>query len=145
MEATMENQTDLSSQDDDFITSFENCTLPPESFHHRDHIKLSWLYLRRYEPIEALTRVSEAIKRFATFNGKAERYHETITWAYFFLIRERLERAGTSASWQAFINANEDLFNWEDSVLKRYYSKATLTSEFARTTFLMPDNSDSPK
>ena len=139
----MENHKDISSQDDEFLFSFENCTLPPERFHHRDHIKVSWLYLQRYEPIEALTRVSEGIRRFATFNGKAERYHETITWAYFFLIRERVERTETQQSWEEFISTNEDLLNWEDNILKRYYNKGTLTSDLARATFLMPDNPDS--
>ena len=137
----MEYQTDALSHDDEFMTSFENCTLPPECFHHRDHIRLSWLYLRRFEPLEALSKVSAGIKRFATFHGKAERYHETITWAYFFLIRERIDRNGLE-TWDEFISNNADLFNWNDPVLKRYYNEGTLASDRARSTFVLPDRWD---
>ena len=139
----MESPNHVSSDDEEFITRFENCTLPPECFHHRDHIRLSWLYLRQYEPIDALTRVSEGIKRFAAFHGKAERYHETITWAYFFLIRERVERIGFAQTWTEFASANEDLFDWKDSVLKLYYNDATLSSVLARGTFVLPDRRES--
>ena len=135
----MEIANHVSSDDEEFIDGFENCTLPPECFHHRDHIRLSWLYLKRYEPIEALTRVSQGIKHFAAFHGKAERYHETITWAYFFLIRERVERIGFAQTWDEFTSSNEDLFDWKDSVLKLYYNEATLSSVFARGTFVLPD------
>jgi hypothetical protein len=135
----MEYQTNSSSADDEFIVSFENCTLPPELFHHRDHIRLSWLYLRRCEPIEALGKLSESIKRFATFHGKADRYHETITWAYFFLIRERVERIGFEQSWEEFITHNEDLFDWKDNILARYYKEGTLSEDVARRTFVLPD------
>ena len=135
----MESPNHLSSDDEEFIVRFENCTLPPECFHHRDHIRLSWLYLRLYQPIEALTRVSEGIMRFAAFHGKAERYHETITWAFFFLIRERIERVGLQQTWDEFNSANADLFDWENSVLKLYYNEATLGSVLARGTFILPD------
>jgi hypothetical protein len=145
LEATMETPIDVSSQDEEFIVRFENCTMPPERFHHRDHVRLSWLYLQRYAPIEALSRVSEGIKRFATFHGKADRYHETITWAYFFLIRERVERVGLEQTWDEFAIDNEDLFNWKDSVLKLYYNEATLASDLARRTFLLPDRPDPSK
>jgi hypothetical protein len=95
--------------------------------------------LKRYETLEALSRVSDGIRRFASFNGKAARYHETITWAYFFLIRERIVRLGSEASWESFRAANADLFDWKESVLKLYYSEETLASGLAKTTFVLPD------
>ena len=86
----------------------------------------------------------EGIKRFAAFHGKAERYHETITWAYFFLIRERVARIGFEQTWEEFISSNQDLFDWKDSVLKLYYNEATLSSVLARGTFLLPDRLEDP-
>jgi hypothetical protein len=140
MEAKMENTITFPLNDDEeFIESFESCRLPPECFNHPDHVRLAWLYLKRYDTLEALSRVSEGIKRFASFNGKAARYHETITWAYFFLIRERVARMGSEQSWEGFIAANADLFDWKDSVLKLHYSEETLRSDFARTTFVLPN------
>ena len=125
--------------DQEFIERFENCTLPAEGFHHREHVKVVWLYLRRYPLIETLTRFSESLKRFANANGKPNLYHETITWAYAFLINERMGRNGRVQSWEEFAAQNADLFDWKSSILKSYYSEETLRSELARNTFVLPD------
>lgn len=126
-------------RDEEFIERFENCTLPGESFHHPDHIRVVWLYLRCYSVLETLNRFSEGLKRFATANGKPNLYHETITWAYVFLIHERRERSGREQGWAEFVATNADLFDWKDNVLKSYYRDDTLRSEIARRVFVFPD------
>ncbi len=80
--------------DDEMLEQFENCTLPNESFRHRDHVRVAFLYLCRHSPLEALARFSAALARFATAKGKPSLYNETITWAYLLIIRERMGRAG---------------------------------------------------
>jgi len=125
----------------EFIERFEDCSLPAEGFHHREHVRIVWLYLQRYPLLETLTRFSESLKRFAAANGKPNLYHETITWAYAFLINERMERNGRAQSWEDFVLKNADLFDWKNSVLKSYYHEETLRSELARKTFVFPDNS----
>src|SRR5260370_42142271 len=125
--------------DQEFIERFENCTLPAEGFHHREHVKVVWLYLRRYPLIETLTRFSESLKRFATANGKPNLYHETITWAYVFLIHERMQRHGHKQSWPEFVDKNADLFDWKENILKSFYQDETLSSETARRMFILPD------
>src|SRR5262245_2637206 len=122
-----------------FITEFEACTLSAQEFHHQDHIKLAWLYLQRFSLSETLARFSEGLKRFAATLGKTNLYHETITWAYVLLIRERIERIGRKQSWNEFRESNPDLFDWKNSILKTYYSDETLQSEFARRVFVFPD------
>jgi len=77
--------------DAEFIARFENCTLRGEDFHHRDHVKVVWLYLCDYSVLETLDRFAAGLKRFAAANGKPNLYHETITWAYVFLINERMQ------------------------------------------------------
>lgn len=126
-------------QDDELIEGFENCTLSGANFHHRDHVKVAWLYLRRNSVLETLDRFSAGLKRFATANGKPNLYHETITWAYVFLIHERMQRPGGEKSWQEFVDKNADLFDWKDNILKAYYRDETLTSEMARRMFILPD------
>ncbi len=125
--------------DEAFLRGFEACTLPPERFHHREHVRVVWLYLRRYSVLETLARFSEGLKRFAASNGKANLYHETITWAYVFLIHERLERDGPQQSWQEFVGANTDLLDWQNSILNSYYSVERLKYDLARKTFLLPE------
>jgi len=76
--------------DEEFIAGFEACTLPAETFHHEQHVRVAWLYLQRYSVLQTLERFSENLKRFATANGKPNLYHETITWAYVLLIHDRI-------------------------------------------------------
>jgi hypothetical protein len=125
--------------DDQFIASFEDCSLANESFHHSDHVRMAFLYLRRYPALEALQRFSTSLIRFATAHGKPELYHETITWAFLLLIRERLARTGWQQTWTEFAAGNGDLLNWKDNALKKYYRGETLSSDLARSTFLLPD------
>ncbi len=125
--------------DDEFVAAFENCTLDSAAFHHADHVRMAFLYLSRYPALEALGRFSAALVRFADFLGKPGLYHETITWAFLLLIRERMARAGRPQTWPEFAAANGDLLGWRENILARYYLPETLSSDLARTTFLFPD------
>lgn len=90
---------------DKLIEQFENGATPAATFHHADHVRLAFEYLRRYSALEALQRFSAALQRFAATQGKAQLYHETVTWAYLLLIRERIARAGSAQSWLEFSKA----------------------------------------
>jgi len=122
--------------DAELLRGFEHGTLEGGAFHHAEHIRVAWLYLGELEPVEALDRYVANIKEFARINGAPEKYHETITWAYLLLIRERLEPGET---WEEFVERNGDLMDWQDSILARYYSPELLGSEVARQRFVFPD------
>jgi hypothetical protein len=124
--------------DQELIRDFENDTLPADSFHHMDHVRLAFAYLCEYPPLEALDKFATALKRFATARGKPQLYNETITHAYFFLIRERMARV-PAREWDEFAVQNSDLLVWKDGILGRYYREGTLQSELARTVFVFPD------
>ena len=121
------------------IREFEEGTTPADTFHHADHVRLAFEYLRRYPVLEALPRFSIALRRFAAAQGKAQRYHETVTWAYMFLIHERMVRAGALQTWEEFSRQNADLLAWKDGVLASLYRQETLDSDLARQTFVLPD------
>lgn len=123
--------------DRDLIERFESDTLAGE-FHHADHVRLAYAYLLEYPVLQALSKFGEALKRYAAARGKSQLYNETITHAYFFLIRERMAR-GPATTWEEFASHNPDLLVWKDGILGRYYQPATLQSELARTVFLFPD------
>ena len=125
--------------DDEFLASFEDLGLANESFHHADHVRMAFLFLCRYPPLEALRRFSTSLVRFAAAKGKPGLYNETITWAFLFLIRERMARAGSQQTWTQFAAGNGDLLSWKDNILKNYYRDETLSSELAKRTFLFPD------
>jgi hypothetical protein len=127
--------------DDDFARSFEDCTLANSDFHHRDHVRLAWIYLRRHPPLDALARFTAGLQRFAAFHGHPGLYHETITWAYLFLIHERMAdsaHAGIAEGWEEFAARHPDLVTWKPSILDRYYDPETLRSDRARRLFVLP-------
>ena len=125
--------------DDEFITRFEDCSLAVEDFHHADHVRMAFLHLRRYPPLEALQRFSASLMKFAATHNNPTLYHETITWAFLLLIRERMARSGRQQTWAEFSANNKDLLAWKDNILKKYYREETLSSALARSTFLLPD------
>jgi hypothetical protein len=123
---------------EELIQSFEAGLVPDNGFHHADHVRLAFAYLSTNPPLQALEKFASALKRFAAARSKPQLYHETITHAYFFLIRERMARTDAK-DWDGFASRNADLLVWKDGVLTRYYREATLQSELARSVFLFPD------
>lgn len=126
----------------EIIEIFDSGRAPGESFHHADHIRVAFAYLAQYPVLEALQRFSDALRRFAAVQGKPQLYHETITWAYLFLIRERMARVEQEQSWEEFAAQNSDLLSWEKpsgGILGQYYQPETLASPAARAGFLLPD------
>jgi hypothetical protein len=100
--------------------------------------------LREAPLAAALARFTAGLKRFAASLGKPGLYHATITWAYLFLIHERMRlgaagACGAAATWEEFAAANPDLLTWQPSVLRAYYREETLRSDLARESFVLPD------
>ncbi len=125
--------------DDALLARFEALDLPEGGFHHRDHVRLTWTYLRRFPVPEVLSRLSAGLAALARAKGKPGKYHETVTWAFIFLVHERMARAGRDGAWDDFAAANPDLLDWQDSVLRRFYREETLRSDLAREVFVLPD------
>ena len=124
--------------DAEWLERFEACTLPEGPFHHADHVKMAFLFFRKYAPADAIGRFVAALRRFAIAMHVPNLYHETITWALLLLIRDRMARAPESQLWEEFAAANPDLLSWKD-ILSRYYRPETLQSELAKRAFLFPD------
>lgn len=127
--------------DDELYDLFTSTALPADQFHHEQHVRVAWLFIRRHGMPGALSEFTTAIKRFAAAKGAHGLYHETITWAFLLIIAERQAR-GPQGNWPAFAAVNPDLLTWKPSILGRYYSKEFLMSDQARRGFVMPDRYD---
>lgn len=125
--------------DREFVAAVENCAISCREFRHADHVRLAWIYLRNHSLIDAIERFTQSLRGFAAHCGCAEKYHETITWAYLLLIHERMQRDNVPSRWESFCEANADLLEWKPSILERYYAPHTLRSDFARRIFVLPD------
>jgi hypothetical protein len=124
--------------DDQLLRAFESAAIDPDSFGHAEHIRLAWLYLERGSLWEAAAKLTAGLQRLTAVLGVGEKYHETVTLAWLFLINER--RAVTDQhGWAAFRAAHPDLFENGGATLGAYYRPETLRSGLARRIFVLPD------
>ncbi len=129
--------------DEEFIAAFEGCTLPNEAFHHCDHIRLAWLYLRQYGFPGAAERISDSIRNFAAHNGAAQKYHHTITIAWLRMVEHASKSLPPQATFEELLVACPALI--EKNTLREYYSSALLDSDAARAAFVEPDLKGLPR
>ena len=128
----------MPASDAELLEGFVSTVLPADQFHHEQHVRVAWMFVRDHGMPAALGEFTAAIKRFADAKGAPGLYHETITWAFLLIVAERLARK-PAATWDAFATDNADLLSWKPSILERFYSKELLGSALARETFVMPD------
>jgi hypothetical protein len=120
----------------DVVRAFEERRTLTGSLSHREHVMIAWHYARTRPAPQALAELARGIQELAVALGKEGLYHETLTWAWFSVIRERMERIGVDATWEEFAAGAEDIL--AGRALEPYYDRAVLDSALARSVFLMP-------
>ena len=125
--------------DDALVLALEAAELENGQFRHREHVRAAYLYLARHGDFaEAAGRFRRVLRRFAAAHGAAERYHETVTWAYLALINERMCRASCDSS-SEFLHRYPELLDGS-ALLSRYYDvDALVRSSHARQVFVLPE------
>lgn len=121
----------------DVVRAFEERRTLTGSLSHHEHVMIAWHYARTRPAPQALVELVRGIQELAVALGKEGLYHETLTWAWFSVIRERMERIGIDGTWEEFAAASEDILSGR--ALDAYYDRAVLTSDLARRVFLMPE------
>ncbi|MFY8150299.1 MAG: hypothetical protein ACOVNL_13915 [Prochlorococcaceae cyanobacterium] len=132
--------------DERFLEAFEALRLPLSQWHHRDHVRLAYLYLCRYPFEEAVQRTRSGIRAHNGAHGLVDSptggYHETITQAWLHLVGSLLERHGPAASAEAFCAAHPGLLRQD--TLEQFYSPQLLHSPQAKACFCPPDRAPLP-
>ena len=123
--------------DQDFREAFESLRIVNEMFHHREHIRLAWIYSRRFSQEEALKRMAQGILAFARHHGAAAKYHHTITMAWMRLVWQAVRSGPPVADFHTFAAAHPQLLN--PRLLADYYSEIWLQSDAARHACMEPD------
>jgi hypothetical protein len=89
--------------DDAFLAAFFDCTLPAEEFHHRDHVRLTWLALRRWGAEDGTARVLDGIRRYAAAQGAAQKFDAPLTRRWAARVAEALRGAPPHEPFGAFL------------------------------------------
>ena len=126
--------------DDEFLAAFEACTL--EEFHHRDHVKVAYLYLRRHSLDDAISKVRTGLQALAAAWGAPvddleKGYHETMTQAWVRLVHLTLNVCGVAESADAFCDQQPQLM--QKTRLELFYSRERLMTWEAKREFVEPD------
>ena len=123
--------------DEAFLEAFEACTLPKGAFHHRDHIRLAWLYLRQDEFPIAAARIEQSIRRFAVHLGISEKYHHTITLVWLRLVAAAIRKTPGAVTLEKLIEQHAELL--DQNLAFQFYSRGRLLSDAARSRWIEPD------
>jgi hypothetical protein len=123
--------------DDQFIEAMEQLRVANANFHHRDHIRLAWVYLRRDNPSLAGENLSRCIRRYATHNEAPRKYHHTITLAWVRIVSAAMRLTPALESFELFAAAHPFLF--EVRLPWTFYSAVRLDSEAARAGWVESD------
>lgn len=123
--------------DEQFIAAMEQLRVAASSFHHGDHIRLAWAYLRRDNPSLAGENLANCIRRYATHHNAPRKYHHTITLVWVRIIAAAMRLTPALQSFELFAAAHPFLF--EVRLPWTFYSAARLDSEAARAGWVEPD------
>ncbi|MCI0365833.1 MAG: hypothetical protein L0219_18395 [Phycisphaerales bacterium] len=135
------------ASDAEFLEAFEARRWPRDQWHHREHIRLAYLYLRAYSFEEAVQRVRTGIKAHNAAHGVPDGptsgYHETMTIAWLGLVEAMLAEYGPEENSEAFWDAHPELS--QKKALRLFYSKERFMSPEAKTRFIEPDLAPLPR
>lgn len=123
--------------DEDFLRAFEDLSFPADQFHHREHIRVAWLYLKCSDASRAAERMSASIRRFANHHSATQKYHHTLTLAWMRLVAASLVETPEDFSFEKFLAANSEL--GDKNILAKYYSNELLQTTAAREGWVEPD------
>jgi len=127
--------------DTELLAQFESCTLPAERWHHAEHIRIAYLYLRQHEFPEALDRMRTSLKALNVAQAVPESldrgYHETLTVAWLRLVHVILGEYGPGETADAFLEQHPELSQRKS--LRLFYSRDRIMSSQAKAEFIEPD------
>ena len=123
--------------DEEFLRAFEDLSFPAELFHHREHVRVAWLYLKSSDATRASERMAAGILRFANHHGATQKYHHTVTLAWVRLVAAALVETPDGYNFEQFLGARPEL--GDKDLLGKYYSERLLQSAAARESWVEPD------
>jgi hypothetical protein len=129
------------SEIDEFIASFEGCTLPKARWTHGAHLLTGAYYVHGLGRDAALEKMRICVRRYNESvggkNTETSGYHETITVMWIRLLDGLLREVGPMRR-SEFAALAVERFAGEKDVFKRYYDFDVVASVEARQRWVEP-------
>jgi hypothetical protein len=123
--------------DEEFVQAFEACRLPPDAFHHADHIRLAWLYVKRHGTSGAEVRLLAGIRKMALHAGAPQKFLFTTTVAWTRLVAAAQHSGPAANNFSEWILLHPQLLDRD--LLNSHYSPGRLETPEARSGWVEPD------
>jgi CRP-like cAMP-binding protein len=107
-----------------------------ERFGHREHVRLTWLAVRRCGTAGAVELISDGIQKTARYAGVPQKYNATVSRAWVELTAYHMAEA-PGEDFEELVRRNPGLL--DKRLLTRFYSSHALASSAARTGWVEPD------
>ena len=121
----------------ELVSRLESLSLTNAEFRHRQHLEVTFWYLRSKGVEAGGQAVARAIEAFATHLGHANKFHQTITLCWVRLVAAAIAEAGPCDSPDALIAAHPGLL--DKRLPFRFYTSELLSSDKARREWVEPD------
>ena len=123
--------------DVELTRALERGEIANEAFHHLSHLHVAWVYLSESSCVDdAAAKMRNTLQKFAAAAGKSEKYHETITLFWVYLLAG-IHAVGSRQSLKQIVQANPQLL--EKNFPLAYYSSERLFGDKARSSWVEPD------
>lgn len=124
--------------DEDFVLLFETQQLNPSLFTHEAHLRLAWIYIRKYGISAATHKIAMAIKSYAESQGAFDKFNKTLTMAatkavHHFMLKSK------SNSFKDFLKEFPRLGHSFKALMEAHYSFDIYHSDRAKKEYLAPD------
>jgi len=129
----------LSLADREFQQRFMANGMAPAQFHHREHLRLAYIFLVQHGSAEAAyPAFRDALQSFLRHHGiDPAKYHATLTQAWLLAVLHFMEISAPLASADAFLGSNTVLL--DPAIMLTHYSRDLIKSEQARAGFVEAD------
>ncbi|WP_196889725.1 hypothetical protein [Aureivirga sp. CE67] len=124
--------------DQEFENQFSNCTIDPKIFSHEAHIRLAWIYIKKYGLEEAKNKYTFQLKNLTVFLGATSKYNHTVTIIAMRIIHKLIENK-ENLDFKNFINQNPELNTDFKNLINNHYSFDVFKNDLAKTSFIEPD------
>ncbi|MEM9647474.1 MAG: hypothetical protein AAF969_03270 [Bacteroidota bacterium] len=132
----MKHHNELSDQE--FETQFSKGDLPSSLFTHEAHLRLAWIYLKKYGLPGACDKVCTDISNFDRIHGKGDKFNKTITIASIKVVHHFMLKT-ESLNFKQFIGTYPKLGVAFKELLEQHYSDKVFSDSTSKTAFLEPD------